>query len=83
MALGKLSAYFPLGIADLLISLVTAVFVMDAAQGSVLLPLFRAAFSFLALACVFVSAATRNQLAAYHWHADIVSPAFISGSSIP
>jgi len=68
LALGKLSAYFLLGIADLLISLVTAVFVMDVPlKGSVLLLLFSSSvFVFGALAWgVFVSAATRNQLAAY------------------
>jgi ABC-2 type transport system permease protein len=68
LALGKLSAYFLLGIVDLLISLFTAVFIMDVPlKGSVLLLLVSSAvFVFGALAWgVFISATTRNQLAAY------------------
>jgi len=68
LALGKLSAYFLLGITDLLISIGTAVFVMDVPlKGSVtLLFVSSAIFVFGALAWgVFVSAITRNQLAAY------------------
>ncbi len=68
LAVGKLSAYFLLGIADLVISLLTAVFIMGVPlKGSILLLLLSSAvFVFGALAWgVFISAATRNQLAAY------------------
>ena len=68
LALGKLSAYFLLGMTDLIISVLTAVFIMDVPlKGSVVL-LFSTScvFVFGALAWgVLVSAMTRNQLAAY------------------
>jgi ABC-2 type transport system permease protein len=67
LVLGKLAAYFVVGLADMLVSLAIGVFVFDVPlKGSVLL-LFATSAVFLAGALcwgIFISAATRNQLLA-------------------
>lgn len=68
LALGKLSAYFVVGAADMLIALVVGVFVFDVPmQGSVMLLLISSAiFLFGALGLgIMVSAMFRSQLMAY------------------
>ncbi|PYT32436.1 MAG: hypothetical protein DMG57_01695 [Acidobacteria bacterium] len=68
LVLGKLSAYFTLGITDMVICLVIGVFVFDVPmKGSVLLLLFSSClFLFGALSWgILMSASTRSQLVAY------------------
>jgi ABC-2 type transport system permease protein len=68
MALGKLSAYFILGIVDMVVSLFVAIVIFDVPmKGSwVLLFVSSCVFLFGALAWgIFISASTRQQLTAY------------------
>lgn len=68
IALGKLSAYFVLGIVDMLICLLVGVFVFDVPFKGNILTLMISSFVFLfgALACgILISAANRTQLLAY------------------
>lgn len=68
LVLGKLSAFFGLGLADLLICLVVGVFVFDVPlRGSVLLLMFSSCLFLFGALCwgVFISALTRSQLIAY------------------
>lgn len=68
MALGKLSAYFVLGMIDMLICLLVGVFIFDVPfKGNILtLIISSCVFLFGALACgILISAANRTQLMAY------------------
>jgi len=68
IALGKLAAYFLLGLADMLVALGVAIFVFDVPfRGSwTLLMISSCVFLFGTLAWgIFISASQRNQLAAY------------------
>lgn len=68
MALGKLSAYFILGMIDMLICLLVGVFIFDVPfKGNILtLMISSCVFLFGALACgILISAANRTQLMAY------------------
>jgi ABC-2 type transport system permease protein len=68
MALGKLSAYFVLGMIDMLICLLVGVFIFDVPfKGNILtLMISSCVFLFGALACgILISAANRTQLMAY------------------
>ena len=68
LVLGKLSAYFALGITDMLICLVIGVFVFDVPlKGSVVLLLFSSCVFLFGSLCwgILLSASTRSQLIAY------------------
>ena len=68
LVLGKLSAYFALGVTDMLICLVIGVFVFDVPlKGSVLLLLFSSCLFLFGSLCwgILLSASTRSQLIAY------------------
>jgi ABC-2 type transport system permease protein len=68
MALGKLSAYFVLGMIDMLICLLVGVFIFDVPfKGNIFILLISSCvFLFGALACgILISAANRTQLMAY------------------
>jgi ABC-2 type transport system permease protein len=68
LVLGKLSAYFALGVADMLICVIVGVFVFDVPLRGNLLLLFAACCAFLFGALcqgILISAATRSQLVAY------------------
>ncbi len=68
MALGKLSAYFILGMIDMLICLLVGVFIFDVPfKGNIItLMISSCVFLFGALACgILISAANRTQLMAY------------------
>ncbi|MBZ5594157.1 MAG: ABC transporter permease [Acidobacteriia bacterium] len=68
LVLGKLSAYFALGITDMVICLLIGVFVFDVPlKGSVLLLLFSSCLFLFGSLCwgILLSASTRSQLIAY------------------
>ncbi|MBS1875603.1 MAG: ABC transporter permease [Acidobacteria bacterium] len=68
LVLGKLSAFFVLGLTDLLVCLIAGVFVFDVPlRGSVLLLLASSGLFLFGALCwgVFISASTRSQLIAY------------------
>jgi len=68
LVLGKLSAFFALGLTDLLVCLVVAVFVFDVPlKGSVMLLFLSSGLFLFGALCwgVFISASTRSQLMAY------------------
>jgi ABC-2 type transport system permease protein len=68
LVLGKLSAYFTLGVTDMLICLVIGVMVFDVPlRGSVLLLFFSSCLFLFGALCwgIFLSASTRSQLIAY------------------
>ena len=70
LVLGKLSAYFVLGVADMLICLVVGVYIFDVPlKGSVLLLLFSSCLFLFGSLCwgIFLSATTRSQLIAYQF----------------
>ncbi len=68
LLLGKLAAYFAVGMVDMVIALVTGVFLFQVPlRGSVLLLMFTAAIFCFGALCwgIMLSAAARNQLIAY------------------
>ncbi len=68
LVLGKLSAFFVLGIVDMLVCLLAGVFIFDVPlKGSVVLLFFSGCMFLFGALCwgIFLSAATRSQLVAY------------------
>lgn len=68
IVLGKLAAYFLLGVADMVVCLIVGIFFFDVPmRGSTLLLLFTCFVFLFGALCwgIFLSAATRNQLMAY------------------